>query len=62
MVKCKKKHVLGGNEAEQSRGAFEDWIDPNPPKYWKSIVLSPENAAPALKKDGPVVTRIGQFG
>jgi len=62
MVKCKEKHVPGRSEWEQSRGAFEDWIDPTPPKYWKDIVVSPENAAPTLRKDGNVAQQIGQLG
>jgi quercetin dioxygenase-like cupin family protein len=62
MLKCKEKHVPGRTDWDQSRGAFEDWVDPTPPKYWKSIVVSPEEAAPTLRKDGEVATQIGQLG
>lgn len=52
----------GRTEKEVSRGAFEDYVDEKPPKYWKKIVVTPEEAAPTVTKDGAIAKAVGQWG
>lgn len=58
----RERLVEGRSEKDQTRGAFEDYVDEKPPKYWKKIVVTPEEAAATLTRDGKVASAVGQWG